>query len=245
MKTPLLLCVLAAAALGLRAAEPKDEAQAALKSLREKSNYSWISKLDLPGSPFTPAPIHGKWEKGGFTMVSQESDGNKLEAVLKGDAGVVKFDNAWKTSNELSPAEPGASPQEFNPARMMALVLLSAPSPVEQLQELFGKVKAFKSAEGGVIICELAEDGAQDLLRFGPGRRGGGGPRGPGAKDAKGNVKLWVKEGTVVKYELTATGTVKFGDNEFPMEPKTTVEIKDIGSTKVDAPEAATKKLAP
>jgi hypothetical protein len=37
---------------------------------------------------------------------------------------------------------------------------------------------------------------------------------------------------------------MRFGDNEFPNDRKTTVEIKDVNATKVEVPEAARKKLS-
>ncbi len=62
--------------------------------------------------------------------------------------------------------------------------------------------------------------------------------------DAKGSVKFWVKDGALTKYEFKLKGSIKFGDNDFPVDRTATVEIKDVGTTKVEVPDAAKKKLS-
>ena len=56
-------------------------------------------------------------------------------------------------------------------------------------------------------------------------------------------MKFWLKDGSLTKYEFKVKGKMKFGDNEFPNERTTTVEIKDLNGTKVEVPEPAKKKL--
>jgi phosphate-selective porin len=53
-----------------------------------------------------------------------------------------------------------------------------------------------------------------------------------------------VKDGALAKYEFKLKGKIKFGDNEFPNDRTTTVEIKDLNNTKVEVPEAVRKKLS-
>jgi hypothetical protein len=60
----------------------------------------------------------------------------------------------------------------------------------------------------------------------------------------KGSVKFWLKDGALVKYEFHVSGTISFNGNDFDSDRATTVEIKDVGATKVDAPEEAKKKLS-
>jgi len=57
-------------------------------------------------------------------------------------------------------------------------------------------------------------------------------------------VKFWLKEGALSKYEVKVKGTVSFNGNEFDNDRTTTVEIKDVGSTKVEVPAEARKKLS-
>ena len=44
-------------------------------------------------------------------------------------------------------------------------------------------------------------------------------------------------------YEVKVKGKVSFNGNDRDVDRTTTVEIKDIGSTKIEVPEEAKKKL--
>jgi hypothetical protein len=61
--------------------------------------------------------------------------------------------------------------------------------------------------------------------------------------EAKGSVKFWLKDGTLSKYETKVSGKINFNGNERDVDRTTTVEIKDVGTTKVEVPEEAKKKL--
>ena len=74
------------------------------------------------------------------------------------------------------------------------------------------------------------------------GGRGGG--NGPEISGAKGSVKFWVKDGMLSKYEIKVQGKVSFNGNDRDVDRTTTVEIKDSGSTKIQLPEDAKKKLS-
>lgn len=107
-----------------------------------------------------------------------------------------------------------------------------------QAAELAAGTKELKK-DGDVISGDLTEDGAKSLLMF---RRAGGDA--PQASNAKGWVKFWVKDGELSKYEFKVTGKVTFNGNDRDVDRITTVEIKDVGTTKVDVPEDAKKKLS-
>jgi len=81
----------------------------------------------------------------------------------------------------------------------------------------------------------------KELLTFGP-RPGGG--NGSTPSNAKGSVKFWVKDGVLAKYQFKVQGTMSFNGNDVDIDRTTTVEIKDVGSTTVEVPEAAKKKLS-
>jgi hypothetical protein len=72
--------------------------------------------------------------------------------------------------------------------------------------------------------------------------RGTGGD-GMAVNEAKGSARFWIKDGVLARYEFKLKGKMKFGDNEFPNDRTTTVEIKDVNKTKVEVPEAARKKV--
>ena len=52
-----------------------------------------------------------------------------------------------------------------------------------------------------------------------------------------------MKEGQLAKYELKVKGTVSFNGNDRDVDRTSTIEIKNIGSTKVEMPDEAKKKM--
>jgi len=110
-------------------------------------------------------------------------------------------------------------------------------SPTDQATNILAGVKELKK-DGEALAGELTEDGAKNLLRF---RRRG---EAPTISDAKGSAKFWMKDGVLSKYEFKVSGKMDFNGNEVDLERTTTVEIKDVGTTKVEVPEEAKSKLA-
>ena len=244
MKNILLPSFALAMALSSMAAEPADEIKAAAKALSHKANYTWKSESRVSGVPFNPGPTIGKTEKNGFTVLSQEINGQTIQAVLKGTNGVVKTDDGWLSARELS--QPGGGEGGgFNPLRMMGRLLLTAKSPSQQIENLVEKAKELKKDAAGVISGNLTPEDAKEMMSFGrrgrPGSGSGGGASSP--PDAKGSLKVWLKNGVPAKYELTLSGTISFGGEERAIERLTIVEIEDVGTTQVQVPEGAREKL--
>jgi len=57
-------------------------------------------------------------------------------------------------------------------------------------------------------------------------------------------VKFWVKDGVLSKYQYNVQGTMNIGGNDREINRTTTVEIKDVGTTKLTVPDEAKKKLS-
>jgi hypothetical protein len=111
-------------------------------------------------------------------------------------------------------------------------------APAAQAVEVAQAAKELKK-DSDVYSGDLTEEGAKNLMRF---RRGGN--DGPTINDAKGSAKFWVKDGVLTKYEYKVTGSMNFNGNDIDVDRTSTVEIKDVGSTKVEVPEGAKKKLS-
>jgi hypothetical protein len=62
-------------------------------------------------------------------------------------------------------------------------------------------------------------------------------------QNAKIALKMWVKDGVLNKITTHVTGTINFNGEDRDIDRTTTVEISDIGSTKVELPDEAKKKL--
>lgn len=234
MKPITLLCLSAFLIASLNTVgAPKDEVIAAAKDLGEKPNYSWKTTVVVPeSSQFKPGPSEGKTEKDGFTYVTSSFGDNTTETVVKGDKGAVtNQEGAWESVADVE--------KEEGIGRFRALMARNLKTPAVQAADLANGVKELKKTEDA-YSGELTEDAAKSLLTFG--RRGAGGA-GPTVSDAKGSVKFWLKEGALSKYEFKVKGTRNFNGNDMEIDRTTTVEIKDIGTTKVSVPEQAKKKL--
>jgi len=207
-----------------------DEVVAAAKKLADKANYSWRSTVVVPeDSPFHPGPTDGKTEKDGMTSVKLSFGDNTTEFVLKGDKAAVNSQGeGWKSLSEIDSSD--------FPGRFLTGMIKNFKAPAGQAAEIAGYVKELKK-EGDVYSGPLTEEGAKNLLRF---RRGSDAT----VSNAKGSAKFWVKDGVLTKFEFKVTGAVSFNGNDMDVDRTTTVEIKDVGTTKIDVPEDAKKKLS-
>ena len=229
MKTSIVFgIILTAASLVAAESSPKDDVTGAAKALGEKANYSWKTTVVVPpDSRFHPGPTEGKTEKDGATRVSMTFGDNTTEFVLQGGKSAVHTeDGGWQSLSELDDQGPG---------RFIGGMIRNFKAPAAQASELATQAKELKK-DGDVYSADLTEEGAKALLQF----RGGN----ASVSEAKGSVKFWVKDGVLAKYEFKVTGKVSFNGNDRDVDRTTTVEIKDVGATKVEVPDDAKKKLA-
>jgi hypothetical protein len=236
MKRNLALSTLLLVAGSLLAADsPKDEVTGAAKALADKSNYSWKTTTEAAGNQnFRPGPTEGKTEKGGCTWLSLSMRDSKVEAVIKGDKAAMKSGDTW----ESVAADSAAGGGQQGPAQFLSRRIRTFKAPATQAQDILAKVAELKK-DGDAYAGDLTEDGAKAQLAMG----GRGGNNAPDISGAKGSVKFWVKDGVLSKYEVKVQGKVSFNGNDRDVDRTTTVEIKDVGTTKLDVPEDATKKL--
>lgn len=228
------LIALAAAPL-LAADSPKDSVIAAANALGAEKNYSWHQTVEVPAdSQFKPGPTDGKTEKDGLTAVTISFNDNESHAIIKGTNVVVKADGDWQTAAEATADNGGG----FNPTAFIARMAQNLKTPAIEAAKLAGDAQELKSGTNG-ISGELSEDGAKNLLAFR--RRAGGNP--PNVANAKGAVTFWLADKKLTKYQYHVSGTVSFNGNDRDVDRTTTVEIKDIGTTKVEVPDEAKKKL--
>lgn len=236
MKRNTLFTAMALLAGSLIAADsnPKDDVTSAAKKLGEKPNYSWKTTVVVPeGAQFRPGPTDGKTEKDGFTHVTTSFGDNTTQTVLKGDKGAVtNQEGSWQSLAEVE--------QEEGFGRFRAIMARNLKTPAVQAADLAAAAKDLKK-DGDSYSSELTEDGAKTFLTFRPRAAGGDGPT---VSNAKGSVKFWLKDGELSKYEFKVTGKVNFNGNDRDVDRATTVEIKDVGTTKVNVPEEAKKKLS-
>jgi hypothetical protein len=214
-------------------ASPKDQLLTAAKALAEKPNYSWRMTTVVPeDSPFKPGPWDGKTEKDGFALVTLSFGDNTSQFVRKGDQGAATNpEGGWQSLSELDGSE--------GPGRFFAMIIRNFKAPAAQAAQLVSFAKEIKK-DNDTYSADLTEEGAKTLLTWRP----SGGGEGPKVSNAQGSVKFWLKEGALAKYEFKLKGTVSFNNNDFENDRTTTVEIKEVGTTKISIPEEAKKKLS-
>jgi hypothetical protein len=241
MKKNLLLGIFTLMAGSLIAADssPKDDVINAATALGNQASYSWHSEAASPGGGgFGGGATDGKTEKDGYTWISMVRGDNTTEALLKGTNAAIKTpDNGWQSLAEAT-ADNGNG---FNPTMFFARTLQNYQTPAQQAADLAGQAKELKADTNG-ISGDLTDDGAKAMLSFRP-RGGAGGGQGPDISNAKGSVTFWVTDGQLVKYQMHISGTVSFNGNDRDIDRTTTVEIKDVGTTKIEVPDDAKKKL--
>lgn len=168
----------------------------------------------------------------------------EVEAFRKGEVMAMKTADGWKRFERPQRGEGGERPERGARAAMM---LRGVKAPHELLKDLksssFKEVKREDSDAGRTYSGALTEEGVKPFLMGGGRRPGGGGGDDRPAPKVSGTAKVWVNgDGVVTKYEVYVESTFKGRDDEErTVKRTTTVEIKDVGSTKYDVPEDAAK----
>jgi hypothetical protein len=209
-----------------------DNVKNAARKLGATDNYSWITTIE--SSQFQPGPSHGKTEKGGFTYVDFNFQDNTTQTFVKDGKGAIKGEEGWKS---LSDAAKDEGDGGFNMIRFLAIRMQTYKAPAAEADDIASKTKELTQTDG-VYSGDLTEDGAKDLMSW-RGRNGGG----PTVTKASGSVKFWVKDGMITKYQYKLQGSMKFGDDDRDIDRTTTVEVKDVGATKVVVPDDAKAKV--
>jgi hypothetical protein len=229
-KIPFTILAMAAGSLLAADSGPKDDIIAAAKKLAQQG-YSW--KMTLEGNFSNTS--EGKTDKDGLVQLTLNFNNNTAQVFLKGEKGAVKLqDQDWQSMADLTSADGGQGRGRF-----MGRMLRNYKAPAAQIEEIAGKTKEINK-EGDVYSAELTEAGAKDQLAFG-GRRGGNASE---ATNAKGSLRVSIKDGLVSKYELRLQGTMTINGEDRDINRMITIEIKDVGKTNLEVPDEAKQKLS-
>ncbi len=219
------------AAAALMAADAKDEVTSAAKKLASADSYSWKSTSESAGGSGGGGrgrigPTQGKASKDGTVYLSMERGDNTFEVVVKGEKGAFKGQEGWQSFAEAGEGE--------GRGRFVNMYR-NYKAPAAEAQDLAAKAKDLKQ-EGDAYSGQLDAETVKGLITRGRGNAE--------ATGSKGSVKFWVKDGMLSKYEYQVQGTVTANNNEREVNRTTTVEIKDVGKTKIELPDEAKKKIS-
>lgn len=226
---------------GAYAADPPEALKAAVEKLAKGSNYTWTTTFTFPDAPIHPGPLNGQIDTNGFLLVSQNIGRGDFEAVIKDGIGVLKLPVGWLGAQEIVDGNPAGA---VGPAFLMSRVLFNVRRPDIQTAELLKMGASFTKDDQGVIIEQLGEKDVVTLIRNGV--TGRPNPQPPPLKAAKGSVKYWLNDGLIGKYEINLQAQMLPSAHERAVDfkPTTTVEITNVGITKVVVPDAAREKIA-
>jgi len=232
MKKNMLFGALALLAGSLFAADssPKDDVIAAAQKLDATAGYSWHTTVVVPeDSQFKPGPTEGKIEKGGATYVKMSFGGIITEILMQGGkTAVTDPDGDWQSLTNME--NDGKGPDSQGPTRFIVGMVHNFKVPVAQATNLVVSLKGLKQ-DGDVYSGDLTDAGAKAQFRFGT------------VANPTGSARFWIKDGLLSKFEYKVQGKVTFNGNEVGLDRDTTVEITDIGTTKVAVPDEARKVL--
>lgn len=235
-------------------ASPQDELSAAAKKVADAPNYSWHTEIENAGGGGggggggrggMAGPTDGQAEKDGVVHLTMTRGQNTIESYANGKKGAVKIGDDWKSFAEVSADDAGGGGGgRRNPGRMIARMMENFKAPATEAMEMAAEVKDLKEADGA-LQGTLSEDAAKKLIVV------GGGPRrpnadanaGPQIANTKGTAKFWVKDGQLAKMQYNVKGTMSFNGNDREIDRTTTVEFKDVGSTKITVPDEVKKKM--
>jgi hypothetical protein len=228
-KTVLAIALLLTGSVVAAHAAPKDDVCAGIKKLEGKT-YSWVSPAASDGGPFAGGST-GKAAADGSVLVSMDVFGNSMEVVKQGSKTAVKNDSGWQTLAEASNGE--------GPAQFIGMMVDGVKAPAVEALDLVEKVGDLKLTDGA-YAGTFATDAAKVLampFRMPPGMEA------PAVSDAKASVKFWLTDGVLSKYELTTSAKINFNGEDRDFGRATMVEIKELGTAKVEIAEAAKAKL--
>lgn len=246
MNTRSFVCgIVAAGASTFAFAAPADDVKAAAAKLAAASNYSWTTTAQNAGGGGAGAmggAVNGVTEAGGFSIVKRSTPSGELVTVAKGQKRVTQGpDGAWMTPEEMRAQMPqgGGGPGGRGAMPGMGPVVL----PSDEIKNLLAKGVAEISASEGMIVATLTPEAVAPMFGRAP-RGGAGGNPPPPPKDAMGTVTFWLRDGVIAKYAVHVMGTATAPNGkERKLDRTTTTEIKNLGTTKVEVPEAAKAKL--
>jgi len=231
MKTNVItgLSLLCAASVWAAESPEKAAVKAAADKLAAKGSYAWTVVSEPASGQGFRMQMEGKTDKSGFTLLTTTIGENRVEAVRTTNKIAVLRDGQWKAPEDMEDRE-GRLARRFQEMDL----------PPAAAVDLVNKAKEVKAGEAGLYSGDLTEQGVKDL--FARWRRGG---QNTEAKEVSGWAKWWLKDGVLTKFQYNTKGKITVGQdqNEMEVDRSNTVEIRDVGTTKVTVPEAAKKKL--
>ena len=206
----------------------KPAVTAAVAKVGDAGSYSWKRVTDDTAAGGGTFVETGKTDASGYAVLELNSGDLFVRVVLRGGNGVIDAGEGWKSMDDLA--------GQRRAARAMARVVRGFRSPLLVARELLSRVKTV-GRDADAAAVELDGKDATDVLGPVFGLPGGA------MTDAKVTAKFWERNGVLTRYELQAEGTMSRGGTDTDVRRTIGVDFSDVGSTKLEVPDEAKKKL--
>jgi len=227
-----------AASLALLASGDGEGLVRATKKAAELDNYSFKSQTRIDGGhgKGNAKPITGKFEKD--APCSLES--GKTHVYREGARLVFKWREVWMRSESAAKKDKSQDKEAKKFLQMISEIgALRAPhQELSQFEEYLAEVREVDAPEENGVVFEgtLTPEGAQRLVS--------GDEKTKGDLTYSGTARVWLTaEESVAKYEVTIKITGRKKGKDVNQTVTRTVEIFDVGTTKVEVEEAARSLL--
>ncbi len=130
----------------------------------------------------------------------------------------------------------------MGPEQQALFAVGNIPNPTKQVKDAADKLENVKKTDDG-YTADLNTDMVKGMLaiKLPAGMAGGFTP--PEVTEPKGTIKVWIANGLPTKIQMHLNGSMDFGGNPNVIDRTSTIEFKDVGTTKVVVPDEAKKKL--
>lgn len=233
---PLCLVAVCLFAVKCRADEPRlpvDETIAkkltrAIERLAQQKSYRWTTESAVPKEVrFRPGPVTGVTVRGGVTHVTRSFGPRSMQVVIEDNkAAVTSRDGRWETVS--------LSDQGYGSGGFAASMARDTQTPVAEANELVSTLTSLDE-EGDVLIGILPADAAAAHLTM---RRGN-----DSVRDATGTVRFSINDGLLTSYVLRVEGRLVDDGQTRKTWQQITVEVKDVGTAKLELPDGAAAAL--
>lgn len=212
---------------------PVDEASTkkltmAIEQLDQQTSYRWTTESVVPEDVrFRSGPDAGVKLRGGVTHVTRYFGPRSMQVVIEDDkAAVTSRDGRWETVS--------LSDQGYGSGSFAASIVWDTQTPVAEANELVSALTSLDK-DGDVLIGTLTADAAVAHLAM---RRGN-----DSVRDAMGTVRFSINDGLLTNYVLRVEGTLVDDDQPRKTWRQITMEVKDVGTAKLELPNGATAAL--
>jgi hypothetical protein len=236
------LVVIAIAASWARA-DAKEDVLGAVKKLAEGDNYSWTTSARGPAGNIAGGG-EGRTRRDGLTMLNLGLRGETTTILFKDGKGAFQAPGGeWIAvgGDAGASTQPATTQPATGDARMIASMVATYRPPAAQALNLIEKAQDLHPADDGSVAGTLSAEDAKALIQRRVVRGSGEAVE---VQDPAAEVKFWVADGVLRKFEFHLTGKMNVAGQARDINRTTTVEIKDVGTTKIDVPDEAKVKMA-